>query len=438
MTLTADDRLKARKFPPAPTGTIRELARDPLHFFLGITAQYGDIVSYRSGPERAYLINHPDYVRQVLLDNQRNYSKATFSNQIFKRVIGEGLNTSEGDVWRKQRRMMQPSFHATRIEPMDRIVVLAVQSMLDEWQHAYEQGQAIDVSREMAALTLNITTRALFGVDMSDEARAIGEIVNRAAHYFEKPSDPRLIQSVAEFGAVVDRIIQHRRQGFKDGGDLLSSMLLACDDENGASMTDTQLRDQIMSLMLAGYETTANALSWTWYLLSQNRWAIDRARHEVRATLNGRHPAYADLESLPYVCKVFDESLRIFPPAWILGRCAIGEDEIGGYYVAPGTVIAICIYTLHRHPAFWDRPEVFDPERFSSENSAGRAKFSYIPFSAGPRQCIGNAFGLMEAQLALACILQRFELHLLPEIEVKPHAIYVLRPNRDLMMSLHP
>ena len=413
------------------------MVRDPLHFFLDLTSRYGDIVSYRSGPERAYLINHPDYIRQVLLDNHRNYSKATFSNQIFKRVIGEGLNTSEGDLWRRQRRMMQPSFHASRLAPMDKIVVLAAQSMLDEWQYCYEQGQDVDVSREMAALTLNITTRALFGVDLADETREIGEIVNRAAHYFEKPSDPRLIQSVAAFGAVVDRIIHRRRQDFKDGGDLLSSMLLARDDEGGAGMSDIQLRDQVMSLMLAGYETTANALSWTWYLLSQNRWSMDQARREAHDVLQGRLPCYADLENLPYIRKVFDESLRIFPPAWILGRCAIGEDEIGGYYVAPGTVIAICIYTLHRHPAFWNTPEVFDPERFSPENSAGRNKFSYIPFSAGPRQCIGNTFGLMEAQLVLACILQRFELHLLPEMDVKPQALYVLRPNRDLMMSLH-
>lgn len=439
MPLVDDNPLsKNRSFPPSPSGKTRELVSDPLRFFIGITAQYGDIVSYRAAPERAYLINHPDYIRYVLLDNHRNYSKATFSNQIFKRVIGEGLNALEGETWRKQRRMMQPSFHSSRLAPMDQIVVLAAQSMLDEWQRLYQQGQAVDVSREMAALTLNITTRALFGVNLADETRQIGEIVNRAAHYLEKPSDPRIMLSVDEFGAVVDRIIQFRKQDFKDGGDLLSSMILARDENGEPGMTDTQLRDHVMSLMLAGYETTANALSWTCYLLSQNRWAIDHARREVREVLHGRAPSYADLENLPYLRKVLDESLRIFPPAWVMGRCAIGEDEIGGYYVAPGTVIAICIHALHRHPAFWDNPEVFDPERFSPENSAGRNKYAYIPFSAGPRQCIGNTFGMMEAQLVLACMLQQFELHLLPGIEVTPQALYVLRPNRDLMMSLHP
>ncbi len=429
----------ARRLPPAPTSaSIRELVRDPLKFFVSIASEYGDIVCYRPAPDTAYLINHPDFVRHVLVDNNRNYTKGTSSNQMFNKVVGEGLLTSEGETWRKQRRMMQPAFHHTRLEKLDGMIVEAAQSTVERWERFYADDQPVDIAREMAALTMTVTTRALFGVDLGDEVREVGEIVNRAASYLEKPSHPRLIQSAAELSDVVKRIIQQRKRDFKDGGDLLSSLILVRDEKTGAAMDDEQLRTQIMTLILAGYETTASALTWTWYLLSQNLRALDHLRRDVREALNGRPPRYADLDNLPYAQLVLDESLRLFPPAWTLGRRAIVEDEIGGYYVAPNTIIAICTYALHRHPVFWDRPEVFDPERFSPQNSMGRNKFAYVPFGAGPRQCIGNNFGLMEAALVLACILQRFELHLIPGMDVQPQPLFVLRPNRDLMMSLHP
>ena len=434
----ANNILKDHHSPPTVTGTnLREMVRDPLQFFQNIALQYGDIVCYRPAPEPAYLLNHPDYIRHVLVDNNRNYSKATRSNQIFGKVVGEGLVTAEGETWRKQRRMMQPAFHHTRIEKLDGLIVEVTHSMLDRWQLAFESNQPIDIAREMAALTLTVTMRALFGVDLGDEVRELGEIINRAANYFEKPSNPQLIQSAREFGEIVDRIIQQRKQNFKDGGDLLSSMILAR-DENGSGMDDEQLRNQVMTLTLAGYETTASTLTWTWHLLSQNLWAVDRLRSEVRERLKGRPPRYSDLDDLSFTGMVLDESLRLYPPAWILGRRALGDDVIDGYAIPANTVIAICIYTMHRHPGFWDQPDIFNPERFSPENSKGRYKYAYVPFGGGPRQCIGNNFGLMEAALVIACILQRFELHAIPGMEVHPQALFVLRPNRDVMMSLHP
>jgi cytochrome P450 len=383
------------------------------------------------------LINHPDYVRRVLLDNNRNYSKETHSNQVFNRVVAHGLLTSEGDTWRKQRRMMQPAFHHSRLEPLDAVIAEATDAMLGRWQGLHDQGQPVDVAREMAALTLSITTRALFGVILGEEVGAIGEMVNRAIASMEKPSDPRVQQSMGELNAVVDRIIRQRQRDFKDGGDLLSSMMLAHDPETGEDMTEEELRNQIMTLMLAGYDTTASALSWTWYLLSQNPDCADRLRIEVRGQLGGRLPLYRDLENLGYTRRVLNESLRLFPPAWTLGRRALGEDEIGGYYIAPGSVLAICIYTLHRHPDFWEDAEVFKPDRFLPANSSGRHKYAYVPFGAGPRQCIGNNFGLMEASLIIAAIAGRFDLRLMPGIDVEPEAVFVLRPRRDLMMSLH-
>jgi cytochrome P450 len=318
------------------------------------------------------------------------------------------------------------------------MIVQAAQEMLRRWQLNYAQAQPVDVAREMAALTMSITARALFGVDLGDEVNAIGEIVNGVADIFEKPNHPRVQEASRQFAAVVERIIQQRRQNFHDQGDLLSSLITARHEDTGAAMDDNQLKNEVMGLLLAGYETTANALTWTQYLLSQNPWAADRLRSEVREQLDGRPPAQADLPRLPYLRQVLDESLRLYPPAWIIGRRAIGDDQIGGYHVPAGTVIAICIYALHRHPTYWEQPDLFDPDRFTPERSQGRNKYVYIPFSIGPRQCLGNTFGLLEGSLILACIAQQFELHLLEGIEVQPQALFVLRPNRDLLMSLHP
>jgi cytochrome P450 len=437
-SVPSDAASKIRRLPPIPArSNVRGLVRDPLHFFLSLSAEYGDIVCYRRAPDPAYLINHPDYVRHVLVDNNRNYSKDTSSNQIFKKVVAEGLLTSEGEVWRKQRRLMQPAFHHARLEPLDAMIAEASEEMLKRWRALEREHQPVDVAREMAALTVTITTRALFGVILGDEVREIGEMVNRAVHVMEKPSDPRVQDSMTGLEAVVDRIVRQRRKDFRDGGDLLSSMMMARDNQSGEAMSEEELRNQVMTLMLAGYETTASALTWTWYLLSQNRAAADRMRSEVRGALEGRSPRYGDLERLPFTRRVLNESLRIFPPAWTVGRRALGEDEIGGYYIAPGSVIAICIYSLHRHPAFWEHPEVFDPDRFLPENAVGRHKYAYVPFGAGPRQCIGNHFGLMEASLIIAAVAQEFDLQLVPGTEVVPEAVFVLRPSRGVMMSLN-
>ncbi len=430
-------RSKVMPLPPTPQGSVRELVRDPLGFFTALTRQYGDIVCYRPAPDTAYLINHPDYVRHVLVDNSRSYSKATYSNQIFKKVVGDGLITAEGESWLWQRRLMQPAFHHTRLERLDGLIVEAACAMLARWHKSYSANEPVDIAREMAALTLTITTQALFGVELGEKASAIGEIINRAALLFEKPSNPALRQAAQEFSLVVEDIIQERKRDFHDTGDLFSSLLLARDEHSGLGMDDTQLRDQLMGLLLAGYETTANALTWTWYLLTQNPAASERLRAEVRHVLGGREPGYPDLAKMPYLRNVFDESLRLYPPAWILGRRAIQDDDIGGYYVAPGTVLAISIYTLHRHPQFWNQPETFDPDRFDTSSADQRHRYAYIPFGAGPRQCIGSGLGILEACLIIACIVQHYELRLMPGIEVQPQAIFVLRPNRDLLMSLH-
>lgn len=431
-------RPDGRRFPPVPEGRrFRQLVRDPLGYFSAITAAYGDVVCYRPAPDTAYLINHPDHVRHVLVDNNRNYSKETHTNQQFNKVVAEGLLTTEGDVWRKQRRMMQPAFHRTRLELLDTMIAASTGEMLERWQDRQRIGQPVDIASEMAGLTLAVTTRALFGVSLGDEVHEIGRLVNSAIAFLEKPSDPSVRQAMDRLDEVVQRIIDERRREFQDGGDLLSSMMLSRDQSTGEAMNDEQLRNQIMTLMLAGYETTASALTWTWRLLAEAPAAVERLQAETRAVLGGRPPQYADLERLPFTGQVLNEAMRLFPPAWILGRRALGEDEIGGYYVAPGTTIAICLYTLHRHPEFWERPDEFDPDRFSPERAASRHKFAFIPFGAGPRQCIGNTFGLMEASLVIAHISQHYSLRLAPGVVPTPQPVFVLRSGRDLKMTLH-
>ena len=429
-----EDRSNPRKIPPSPPGSMRAQIRAPLSFFLTLTRTYGDIVCYRAAPEPAYLVNHPDYVRRVLVDNNRNYSKETYINQMFKTAVGNGLLTSEGEVWRKQRRLMQPAFHHQRLEKLDGLITGAAGAMLERWGAAAEAGQAIDIAREMASLTLTITTKALFGIDLGEDVNSVGAAVNMGADLLERPKNPRFRKALQSVKDVVERIISERRLAHEDTGDLLSMLLQVRDEETGLGMDNQQLRDQVITLLLAGYETTASALTWTWYLLSQHPESAERMQAESRRVLAGRSPANADLPNLPYARMVFEESMRLFPPAWILGRKALSDDQIGGYQVPAGTIVAISPYTLHRHPGFWERPDDFEPERFSPERSAGRNRYVYIPFGAGPRKCIGNTFGMLEAQLILPTVAGRFNLRLAPGIEINPQPVFILRPNRDMLM----
>lgn len=426
----------ARKLPPTPHGSARDLLRNPLAYYRTLSQEYGDLVCYRSAPEPAYLVNHPDFVRHVLIDNNRNYSKETYSNHMFKTVIGDGLLTSEGEVWRRQRRLMQPAFHHTRLEKLDGLITGEAQCLLERWAEAHAAGEVVDIAKEMATLTLSITTQALFGIDLGETVQSVGQAVDMGADLLERPRHPRFQAAIAAVEAAVHRIIAQRREHNADTGDLLSMLMQARDEETGQGMDDVQLRNQVITLLLAGYETTATALTWTWYLLSQEDEAARRMRAELAQKLAGRAPTYQDVAQLDYTRQVFEESLRLYPPAWVLGRKALGDDEIGGYYIPAGSILAISPYTLHRHPAFWSNPDGFDPERFLPERSAGRHRFAYLPFGAGPRQCIGNGFALLEAPLILATVAQSFALELVPGQEIRPDPLFILRPDRPVMVRL--
>jgi cytochrome P450 len=447
--------LPRHKAAPGPRGHLllgsaRDIQRDPLRFGLAMTQRYGDIVRIRLLLWPAYLVNHPDGVKHVLQENQQNYNKDLYPYQIFKPLLGRGLVTNDGKSWLHQRRLMQPAFHRKRLAAFGSLMTDATVMMLDRWQDFAERAQQLDIAAEMLRLTLRIVGQALFNIDLSDETRIVGQAlitVNKLlSDYIYAPFPPlnvptsrnRLIQTAFRtLDQVVQGIINQRRQQNMDTDDLLSMLLSVRDEETGQGMNDQQVRDEVMTLLIAGYETVSTALVWTWYLLSQYPEMEHRLHSELDIVLRGDQPTVEHLAVLTYTRMVIEEALRLYPPAWIFGRKAIAEDKIGGYFIPANSMILLSPYMTHRHPAFWEHPEVFDPERFTPERSAGRPHFAYFPFGGGPRMCIGSNFALMEMQLILATVAQHYKLRLVPGHTVEPEALLSLRPRYGLRMTLH-
>jgi cytochrome P450 len=344
---------------------------------------------------------------------------------------------------------MQPAFHRKQLATFGSLMTGATESMLERWQHAANDNQALDVSEEMMRLTLRVVGQALFSIDLSDESDTVGQaftaLLTPFTDYIFKPVPPlgfptprnrRIQQYIRTLDGVVQEIITEHRQLGDSKDDLLSTLLAARDEDTGEQMNDRQLRDEVMTLLLAGHETTSNALSWAWYLLSQHPDVESRLHAELEQVLGGRIPTVEDLPRLTYTRMVLDETLRLYPPVVGFNRKALADDELGGYLVPSGTLIWFTPYTTHRHPDFWENPDTFDPERFSAERSAGRPHFAHFPFGGGPRLCIGNHFAMMEAQLVLATVAQRYCLRLVPDHQVEPLALLTIRPRNGLPMTL--
>lgn len=443
------------KHPPGPRGhwfwgVADEFQRDALNAFVKISQNYGDITRFRSGFWYTYCVTHPDYVKHILQDNHLNYRKGIISDLFLKPLLGDGLLTSEGSFWLRQRRLMQPAFHRQRLAQFGTIMTDATQTLLARWQTWHSQGQGFDVAEEMMRLTLSIVGQTLFSADVSGTADAVGpaltvaqEHVNyRSTHVFslpEKYPTPRNLRfrrAVASLDHIVYGLIEERRRTGEDPGDLLSMLLNARDEQTGEGMSNQQLRDEVMTLFLAGHETTANALTWTWYLLAQHPQVADKLRAELAYVLAGRIPTVADLPALRYTTMVIEEAMRLYPPAWALSRDSLDWDEIGGYTIPPKSTINIIPYITHRHPDFWPNPETFDPERFSPERSAGRPRYAYFPFGGGPRQCIGSNFAMMEATLVLATIAQLYRVEVDPGHPIALDPLITLRPKHGIRVHL--
>jgi cytochrome P450 len=420
--------------------------RDPVGTFLDAARRFGDVAYLQIGPRRGYLATNPADIRHVLADNARNYRKSPLYDKL-KASLGQGLVTSEGAYWLRQRRLAQPAFHKHRIAALASVMTQTVLEAVERWEPLAARRDVVDIGEEMMHLTQAIILRTMLGIDLGPIAGQAGSaftVVNR--HIGESfwslgltdgwptPKNRRFEQARQVLDGVVFRIIDSRRRSGTETNDLLSMLMSARDEDTGDAMTDLQLRDEVMTFFLAGHETTSLALAWTWYLVSQHP-SVERAlEQEVDAVLGGRAPGFADLERLPYTRMVIEESMRLYPPAWGFSRQALDHDVIGGYPLPAGWLVFVIPYVMHRLPAYWEDPDRFDPTRFTPEHTAARPKFVYLPFGAGPRQCIGNQFAMVEAQLIVATLAQRFRLRLVPGNRVEPWPLITLRPRYGIKM----
>jgi cytochrome P450 len=441
-------RATGKKFPPGPTEVLKRwsfgpLNNNPLEYFAGIAREYGDIAGLHILNFKSIFINHPDLIEEVLVTNARLYSKGRVL-RANRHVFGEGLLTSEGDFWLRQRRLTQPAFHRARIVSYAATMVEYAQRMLNNWR----SGEERDMHREMLRLTLQIVGKTLFDADVERDAQEVGKSLELlleiganfrrtifVPHWLPTPANLRVKREVAQIEKIIYRIIAERRASGRDAGDLLS-MLLAAQDEDGSRMTDKQLRDETITLFLAGHETTASTLSWTWWLLAHNPGAEAKLLAELDAVLGDRDPTLDDLPKLVYAGHVITESLRLYPPAWGLARLAVEDHEIAGYPVTKGMGVTMAQWVVHRDPRWYDAPEEFRPERWDNDLLKRLPRFAYFPFGGGPRQCIGNTFALMEATLILATIARKFRLRLVAEHAVVPLASITLRPRHGVRVRL--
>jgi cytochrome P450 len=441
--------VRALSDPPGPKGrllgeNLREYARDPLGFLSGCAREHGDVVRLRFMGQTFYLLSNPDLIEYVLVENNRNFTKTRLLRRN-RRLLGEGLLTSEGEFWRRQRRLAQPAFHRKRVAAYGEVMAAFAERSLEGWR----DGETIDVHEEMMRLTLEVVAKCLFDADVRAEANDVGRAMKVALEDFSSqrrliripksiptPHNLRFERAARRLDEIVRAIIEeHRKSGDEDRGDLLSMLMLA-EDESGQRMTDKQLRDEVMTLFLAGHETTANVLSWAFWLLSLNAEADAKLAAELGRVLGGRVPTVADLPNLPYVERVLKESMRLYPPAWVMGREAIGECEVGGYRMPTGTTALMSQWVAHRDPRYHHDPERFDPDRWTAEYEEGLPRFAYFPFGGGPRQCVGASFAMTEASLILAAIAQRFRMELAPDQRVEPYASVTLRPKAGMRMIL--
>jgi cytochrome P450 len=427
-------------------GNLAAFRSRPIEFLSETAKEYGDLPYFRLGPYHAYLVNHPDYVRDVLVTNQGNFTKSR-ALQRAKILLGQGLLTSEGTFHLRQRRLAQPAFHRDRLAGYGAVMSDYAVRVRERWQ----AGSTLDIANEMMRLTLGVVGKTLFSADVESEAPEIGQALTTVlkmfrmlmlpfSEYLEKlplPSVRRFEKARDRLDQTIYGLIRERRKSGADAGDLLSMLLLAQDEEaDGAGMTDTQVRDEALTLFLAGHETTANALTWTWYLLSQNPECEARLHAELDSVLEGRLPQIPDLSQLRYAEMVFAEAMRLYPPAWAIGRMSKEAFELGGVHIGAKSICILSPYVMQRNSRWFPDPERFDPERWTTEARDARPKFSYFPFGGGARVCIGERFAWMEGVLILATLAQKWKLRLTPDQRVEPLPLITLRTKYGMKMSL--
>ncbi len=427
---------------------LSQIRKDTPAFLYTCAQRYGDLVGFALGKAKVFFINHPDLIRRVLQDNHYNYSKDTIQYNTLATVTGRGLLTSDGEDWLRHRRMEQPAFARSRLASLDQVILPAVEAMLSRWQQL-PPGNELDIDREMMAVTLEIVGKSLFSIDLRTDAprltgavlTALDHVIYRAQNPFALPDwapTPRNLafkRALRQLDQAVFDIVAARRNG-EPKDDLLGMLLAAQDEASGTALSNQQVRDEIITLLIAGHETVASALTWSWFLLAQHPEIGEALRAEVAQVAAQRLPTYMDLERLTLTGQVFSEALRLYPPAWLITRKAVGEDTLDGHTIPAGSLIVISPYVVHRHPQFWEQPETFSPQRFGEGGQKSVPRYAYIPFGGGPRLCIGNHFAIIEGVLILAAVSQRFRLGLPEHNSVKVDALVTLRPHGGLPMHL--
>jgi cytochrome P450 len=409
---------------------------DAIHRMSALFARHGDLYRFHSPARRAdmWVIHHPDDVKRVLVSNHRNYTKGSGLDRV-RILLGHGIMTSEGDLWRRQRYMMQPSFHRRVITEFAQIVAAVNDNFVAKWESQADRGELVNVTDDVSELTLEIVLRSIFGTDLARLSQEIGsnpfDIVTR-----ESARDLKFAFKFRQLTKLVAALIARRRADRSEHFDFLAMLMDARDKETGAPMSDRELIDEVMTLIVAGHETTASGLNWAWYLLSRNPGAEWRLHAELSAAPDLEAPSLAELERLGYTRNVVDEVLRLFPPGWLLSRRTIGPDTLSGHPVPAGTDVLLCIYLLHRHPRYWREPEAFRPERFDAAHEAERPRFAYMPFAAGPRHCIGETLALYEMYMHLYKVARRYRLVHVSNQPLELEAHINLRTRHPLMMRL--
>jgi cytochrome P450 len=448
-TAQIPEPLVERRLPPGPSGlrfyfSLLRIPKNWLRFLGHLAKNYGDISFFHLLTIPICFINRPDYIESVLVSGVSDFTKSKDYAPL-KALMGDGLLTSEGEFWQKQRKLVQPAFHRERIAAYGAVMVNYAEKMVAGWR----DGETHDAHKDMMKLTLDIVGKTLFDADVTSDAVEVSEALEAgmerysALAWFAVFLPPSVMtpwnwifrRTLWRLDAIIYRIIRARRESKSDPGDLLS-ILVQAQAEDGSRMTDQQLRDEVMTLFLAGHETTANALAWTWYLLSLNPEAEARLHTEMKEVLGGRSPRFEDLPRLRYTQNVVKESLRLFPPAWGIGRETLKEIPVGDYRLPAGTNMFISQWVMHRHPRYFEQPEEFRPERWTEEFEKQLPKFAYFPFGGGPRVCVGASFASMEVALLLATIAQRYRLTVIPGHPVKPLASVTLRPKHGIRVKL--
>ncbi|MFT3839972.1 MAG: cytochrome P450 [Myxococcaceae bacterium] len=453
-TLASTEIAAPHPTPSFPTkgllGVIPQFQADPLQIF-NDAGRYGTVVKMPMPALTAYVVTDVEIVEHILMANHHNFVKQTRGYQMLRKALGNGLVTSDGAFWLRQRRIAQPAFHREKIAGFASVMTKATNEMIDSWEPKLRNRESFDFAQQMMQVTLRIVGDTLLGSDTASKSGDVGHaltdalehLIYRTLHplslpeWMPTPRNRAFIRAKAKLDEVVMGIIAARRSSGHSGDDLLSMLMEAKDPETGESMSDDQLRDEVMTLMLAGHETTANALSWTFWLLGQHPDVEKKIRAELKTVLNGRTPEARDFPALKQCTWAIKEGMRLYPPVWSLGRKVVQDETVKGYRFEKDALVFFSPYVLHRLPQFWTDPEAFMPERWADE-SVKRPKCAYIPFSSGPRKCIGDGFALMEAVLLLATIVQRTHIELVPGQKVVPEPLITLRPKYGVQVVARP